>query len=429
MSRRRRQDYNSCSVNAHEGRLRLRYRVPQPDGTEKQASWASGLMDTTENRKALDDLARLVGATVRAGLDPRTVLENARTELTAAEATGEPPVLPTGPTVESYYRPWYAERAPHIRPSLARKYRQHMEGLVLPAIGPRLLADLKPKDLRGLQAELLAHVSPKTGRVLAAKTVKNILCGTLQAMIGQAQADELVLCDPFVGLKWGRWEHEEADPLEPAERDQTLAWFRDREFSFHAGRGGGARLRPHPHYHAYLHFLFWHGARPSEASGLQWRHVDLRRGTVHVRQSYNEGKYGKPKTKNARRTIELHPDTVELLRAVKPLRESPEAPVFITTTGGPIEPKNFSEHWYACLRALGIRQRGLYCCKDTFVSIALACGRDDVLGFLVNQTGVALQTLRQHYAAWLPKSDGRRVWAALDPSLANRRRPLKVVGE
>jgi hypothetical protein len=96
---------------------------------------------------------------------------------------------------------------------------------------------------------------------------------------------------------------------------------------------------------------------------------------------------------------------------------------------GPIEPKNFSEHWYASLRALDLRQRGLYSTKDTFISIALACGRDAVLGFLVKQTGVALETLRQHYASWMPKSDGRRAWAALDPTLANRRRRLKVVGE
>jgi hypothetical protein len=77
---------------------------------------------------------------------------------------------------------------------------------------------------------------------------------------------------------------------------------------------------------------------------------------------------------------------------------------------------------------VNLRQRGLYATKDTFVSTALACGRDDVLGFLVKQTGVGLTTLRQHYAAWLPKSDGRRLWEALDPKLSNRRRRLRAVG-
>jgi integrase len=173
--------------------------------------------------------------------------------------------------------------------------------------------------------------------------------------------------------------NEEADPFEPEERDQILAWFRDRRFSFHAGRDGAAhRLLPHPHYHAYVHFLFWHGARPSEASGLQWRHVDLRRAAAHIRQSYRMGKYGKPKTKSAKRTVDLHPETAELLRALKPLRETPEAPVFLTTTGGPIEPKTFSEHWYACLRALNLRsadctQRKTHSFRLRSPAVAMTC--------------------------------------------------------
>jgi hypothetical protein len=61
---------------------------------------------------------------------------------------------------------------------------------------------------------------------------------------------------------------------------------------------------------------------------------------------------------------------VRLLGSIQPLRTSPETPVFSNTLGKPIEPKAFTRHWYACLRALGIRQRGLYCTKDTFVTTA-----------------------------------------------------------
>jgi hypothetical protein len=39
---------------------------------------------------------------------------------------------------------------------------------------------------------------------------------------------------------------------------------------------------------------------------------------------------------------------------------TPERPVFTATEGEPIEPKTFSEHWYKCLRAPGLRVRGLY---------------------------------------------------------------------
>ena len=67
----------------------------------------------------------------------------------------------------------------------------------------------------------------------------------------------------------------------------------------------------------------------------------------------------------AARTVELLSETVRLLADMQPLRVTPDSPVFINTNGGPLEPNSFLKPWYACLRALGIRQRGLYAMKDT----------------------------------------------------------------
>lgn len=57
--------------------------------------------------------------------------------------------------------------------------------------------------------------------------------------------------------------------------------------------------RPHAPFYAYVHTLFWTGMRPSEASGLQWRDVDLDAGRLYVRRSYHLGSYSTPKTKQA----------------------------------------------------------------------------------------------------------------------------------
>ena len=59
-----------------------------------------------------------------------------------------------------------------------------------------------------------------------------------------------------------------------------------------------------------------------------------------------------------------------------------------------------SPHWYDCLRALGLRVRGLYCTKDTYVSTALQAVRDP--RWVEKQTGVALSTLKTHYEKWMP---------------------------
>ena len=141
-----------------------------------------------------------------------------------------------------------------------------------------------------------------------------------------------------------------------------------------AGAGGGAGyvLRLHPAYHGYLHLLFWSGMRPSEGAGLQWQDIDLGRATVEVRRSWHLRAYGEPKTRSARRPVQLFPETVDLLRRLQPLRVEPTAPVFPNTRGGPLDPNALLPHWYAAQRACGIRVRGLYSTKDTFVTTALA---------------------------------------------------------
>ena len=102
--------------------------------------------------------------------------------------------------------------------------------------------------------------------------------------------------------------------------------------------------------------------------------------------------------------VELFPQTVGILRDLQPLHVAPDAPVFASPTGAPIEPKAFSEHWYDALRALGIRVGGLYCTQDTHVSLALQPVRDAWWGRDA-ETGVAFATLKVHYARWMPQDE------------------------
>ena len=75
-----------------------------------------------------------------------------------------------------------------------------------------------------------------------------------------------------------------------------------------------------------------------------------------------------------------------------------------STVGGAIDPKRFGVLWGNALRACGVRSRGLYTTKDTFVSLALR-----VRGplWVERQTGVAYATLRKHYAKWMPQEGDR----------------------
>ena len=394
-----------CSVGRRsDGSLRLRFRL---HGRAK--SVATKLPDTAENRKKLAPVAELVGACLAVGKDPMPIIMEA---FGTTETAPTMAILPAGPTVEEYYRGWITHQVPPlVRKAQARDYRRHIINYVLRVLGDVVLSELKPGDVRGLQAELFS-------RRLSVRYVKNIIAGSFRAMIRDAMTDGIVARDVFSSLKWPKPKTPEPDPFTDDERTRILHWFAHRLFSFNAGQAThGSRRRPHPAYHAYLHVLFWTGLRPSEAAGLQWQDIDLDHARLHVRRSRHLWEYGDPKTASARRTVELFPWTVELLGQLLRLRVAPSMPVFTNTLGMPIEPNSLLPHWYACQRALGIRVRGLYCTKDTFVSAALSVGVK--IAWLETQTGVNYATLRRHYGKWMPTEGGSelRRFATIDPGL------------
>ena len=380
----RRRKHIGCAVEAHKGHLRLRFRWHG-----QRYSRTTALDDTADNRVQLQKLANLIAATITAGQDPLPLLAPKATAATSEK------LEPEGVRVRAYFDLWIADKAPPlVRKAQARDYRKHIEGYVLPALGDMRLADLSPRDILGLRAQLLQ-------RGLSVKYVKNILAGSFKAMIRDArEVDRLITLDPFVGVRWGRVAVPGPEPFTAKERAAILRWFERKQFGFHAGRGsGGVRRRPHPPYHAYVHALFWTGMRPSEASGLQWGDVDLNAGIVRVVRSRHLWEDSAPKTGAAARTVELLPETVRLIRAIQPLHVTPEMPVFTNVAGGPIEPNSLLRHWYPCLRASSIRVRGLYAMKDSYISTALTAGVNTM--WLEAQTGVRYDTMKRHYGKWL----------------------------
>jgi hypothetical protein len=87
-------------------------------------------------------------------------------------------------------------------------------------------------------------------------------------------------------------------------------------------------------------------------------------------------------------------------------------PVFINAVGTAVVLNSLLPHWYACQRALGIRVRGLYSTKVTFVSSALTAGVK--IAWLGQQTGVNYTTLRRHYGKWMPSNAVRETRAVRD---------------
>jgi integrase len=88
------------------------------------------------------------------------------------------------------------------------------------------------------------------------------------------------------------------------------------------------------------------GLRIGELLAVRWRAVDLAGGTLAVRESLYEGKFGPPKTQRTMRTIPLGPRAAKILtdhRARSLHTESCDL-VFGNRTGGPLRDSKLLQH-------------------------------------------------------------------------------------
>ncbi len=114
------------------------------------------------------------------------------------------------------------------------------------------------------------------------------------------------------------------------------------------------------------------GLRAGELLGLECKHFDGR--SVRVEQELWRGKIQDPKTTNAKRTIDLHPDVSNLLWHFTGKRRS--GFIFQTRSGRFMNQRNLARELYKVEKALGIAQRGFHAFRrfrNTFLRNSLCC--------------------------------------------------------
>lgn len=153
----------------------------------------------------------------------------------------------------------------------------------------------------------------------------------------------------------------------------------------------------HPLYSTYHDFIFTliHlGLRPSEAIGLQWRHIDLERGEVTISESLSRSPDGRggngarvrKETKTGSvRTLSLTPSMLAMLQGRKSSDTSPDNLVFTTPSGGAIDDHVFSQRvWKSICERAGVAYRPPYNCRHTLLSHLIEDG-----GSLIQAAAVA----------------------------------------
>jgi integrase len=168
-----------------------------------------------------------------------------------------------------------------------------------------------------------SFISAKLGSGLSWRTVKGLrtLFGTVMAA---AEADEIIPSNPVRKTRFPRrgLVKERVDIAPEKIRELLTAL-------------------PEPS-RSLAQLLVFTGLRIGELLALRWRDVDLERCGLRVTQSVYEGHFDEPKSKRSKRSVPLGAKSIEILAARKPAGVNPDALVFGTDKGTPLDRRNLA---------------------------------------------------------------------------------------
>lgn len=233
------------------------------------------------------------------------------------------------------------------KPSALRGYDQALRDYIVPALGGTRLTDLRRRDVQHLVDDLV-------GRGMSASTVRNALM-PLRALCRRALVRGDLLHNPTHGLEL------------PAQRGR-----RDRVASPTEAAALIAQL-PYDD-RALWATAMYAGLRLGELQALCWEDVDLKRGVIRVRRSWDRQSGSvEPKSKAGVRVV---PVVARLRPFLADLRDRSTggALVFGRGDGRPVSASGFVVRADRIWARAGMQRITPHECRHTFASIAIAAG-------------------------------------------------------
>jgi integrase len=174
------------------------------------------------------------------------------------------------------------------------------------------------------------------------------------------------LFTPIKAAKDSNRDEKEWIPFTPSEIEAILTTFKlHRSYSV---------------YHDFALTLLSLGLRPSEAIGLQWRHIDLARMEITISDSLSRSGYGSRRTREDRKTgtttrLDMPDHIATMLKGRFTPGTHPDDLVFPSPKGKTIDDRNFSQRaWKMVLEKAGVAHRPPYNSRHTMGSVAIDQG-------------------------------------------------------
>lgn len=261
---------------------------------------------------------------------------------------------PSTPCFSDFAELWVLEMTPQWRESHRECVRGIMDKDLIPQFGPRAAHTISKADVLAFRAALSKRPGRK-GTTLGAGRINKILC-ILRQILNEA-SDRYDFTPAFRAIKPLKQKRTDVAPFTLEEVQQIIdairADFRD-----------------------YVTVRFFTGLRTGEINGLKWKHVDLERNLLLIRESVVNGKeQDELKTSYSQRDISMLPMVRSAIENRARERRSDCEWVFSTAAGYPIDAHNFCNRiWYPLLRYLGMEKRRPYQTRHTAATLMLAAG-------------------------------------------------------
>lgn len=352
----------------------LKYRLPSGRVRWKTLGRVDSLALDRARRNAKDDIGR-----VARGEDPLEFKDGARD-------------APTLGTVADRFLEDHVDA--RRKPATQRLYRLAIDGHLRPRLGSRPIADIKTDDIVKLHHRLRA--TPYLANRVLAVASKFFNWAATANYLGKGPH-----VNPCDGVEKYR-EEPRRRYLTPDELKRLGA----------ALRVAGRRERLPPSTIAAIRLLMLTGARVSEILTLQWAHVDLKAGALHL-----------PDSKTGRKTILLSPAAVEILKTWPRFAKNPHVfPGEGRKTKGDHR-VSLADAWAWLRTRAKIPDVRLHDLRHSFASVAASSGHSlPIIGALLGHSQPATTARYAHLMDDPLRAASDATSATIDAALTRRRR-------
>lgn len=254
-----------------------------------------------------------------------------------------------------------------MEPHTIRTYRNYLNNHLIPLLGDRYVSSIQRADCRMVRDTLLARVKSRNA-------ARQALC-VFRSVVKFAVEEDLLAFNPahLITIKAGSGRHRA--PISERLKIHSKSEMHRILAVLESWRSADEKLRAR--YLIYAPFIYvgvYCGLRISEIIGLERSAVDLKEGTLEVRQKVREGGHvGPVKTARSLRRVPMPDFLADQMRVL--LNCHDHRFVFPNKRGGPLHYSNFMNGvWYSLQRKAGISVLGFHATRHFYASRLIELG-------------------------------------------------------